>query len=204
MNPFLSLFPAMTLAALACVASAQGLPEPAAATRPPQFWASKNQLAPFGMSRAMTPDQVADQLAIKDAFERWGIAYDEGRLDVIRALFTRDAVYTVVNGQTAPPKELARAIGPDAIAGVVAQVLKQQADQRRHVVTNILADKTDASNATAIAYGSVTVAANGLKLGASVIYSAQLRREADGIWRFSRFVIAMDDYLGSQPVVPRP
>ena len=61
-------------------------------------------------------------------------------------------------------------------------------------MTNVVIDRLTANEATAIAYGIVTVAANGLSLGATVIYSAELRREADGVWRFSRFVIGMDDY----------
>ena len=40
----------------------------------------------------------------------------------------------------------------------------------------------------------MTIAADGLSLGATVIYSAELRKEEDGVWRFSKFVIGMDDY----------
>ncbi len=49
--------------------------------------------------------------------------------------------------------------------------------------------------AKALAYGVVTVAADGLTIGATVIYTTELRKEADGAWRFSRFVIGMDDYI---------
>ena len=45
----------------------------------------------------------------------------------------------------------------------------------------------------------MSVAADGLTLGASVLYVADLVREADGCWRFSYFYIGMDDYAGDRP-----
>ena len=63
-------------------------------------------------------------------------------------------------------------------------------------MTNIVIDRLSANEATTIAYGIVTIAADGLSLGATVIYSAELRKEADGVWRFSKFVIGMDEYAG--------
>jgi hypothetical protein len=200
MTPLLRLTVLHSLVLLAGSVIAQAAPASPEPSTPAQFWASNHgvinlrpPLSPF------TADQVADQLAIKDCFERWGIAYDEGRLEVIRSLFTEDGIYSVVTAQEAPPKEVAHAVGPQAIAALVEKVLKFQRDQRRHVITNILVNRTSPDAATAMAYGSVTVASNGLKMGASVIYTAELQRQPDGFWRFKRFVIGMDDYLGSRP-----
>jgi hypothetical protein len=49
----------------------------------------------------------------------------------------------------------------------------------------------------------VTIANDGLSLGATVIYSADLHKGSDGVWRFSRLVIGMDGYAGAPIVNPK-
>ena len=159
---------------------------------PPQHWATKVgwvDLQPNGV--AVESSSVLDRMLIHEAFYRWGIAWDEARLEVVRSLFTLQGELVITRGSDRPTS---RHVGPDVIAKYVDDASKVQADQRRHAMTNVVIDRLTANEATAIAYGIVTVAANGLSLGATVIYSAELRREADGVWRFSRFVIGMDDY----------
>ena len=159
---------------------------------PPQHWATKVgwvDLQPNGV--AVESSSVLDRMLIHEAFYRWGIAWDEARLEVVRSLFTLQGELVITRGSDRPTS---RHVGPDVIAKYVEDASKVQADQRRHAMTNVVIDRLTANEATAIAYGIVTVAANGLSLGATVIYSAELRREADGVWRFSRFVIGMDDY----------
>lgn len=173
----------------------------ASAGSPPQAWAHKSgivKLQPNGVHLAA--DDVRNRLLIQEAFARWGIAYDEGRLDVVRSLFTKDAVYEVTLGSATP---IARAVGPEEVVKNVSNSMQQQADQRRHAISNVVIDRLTRDEATAIAYGIVTVANDGLTLGATVIYSADLRREADGVWRFSKFIIGMDDYAGRLIVNPK-
>lgn len=172
-----------------------------AETSPKQAWAHSSgvvHLQPNGVSLAA--DDVKNRLLIQEAFARWGIAYDEARIDVVRSLFTKDARFEVTQGSAEP---IAKAMGVDAIVENVTGALKQQADQRRHAISNIVIDKLTKDEATAIAYGIVTIAADGLSLGATVIYSADLRREKDGVWRFSKFIIGMDDYAGKRIVNPK-
>jgi hypothetical protein len=174
----------------------------AGATAPRQAWATRDGLVSLQPSvPPMSAQEVVHRLAIKDCFERWGVAYDEARLDVVRALFTADGAYQVIDGTSTPSKTLVSVSGREAIVGVVQKALAGQSDQRRHAVTNILIDKLTDRAASAIAYGVVTVAANGLSVGASVVYSADLRLEQDGQWRFTRFVIGMDHYAGRRPDV---
>jgi hypothetical protein len=66
-------------------------------------------------------------------------------------------------------------------------------------MTNVLVESLAADTASAIAYGIVPVAADGLTLGATVIYVADLSREDDGCWRFSYFYIGLDNYAGQKP-----
>ncbi|MCX8494922.1 MAG: nuclear transport factor 2 family protein [Akkermansiaceae bacterium] len=162
------------------------------ASFPPQHWASKVgwiDLQANGVVLEST--NILDRMLIQEAFYRWGIAWDEARLDVVRSLFTMHGELVITRGSARPTS---RHVGPDVIAKYVDDASRVQADQRRHAMTNVVIDRLSATEATAIAYGIVTVAANGLSLGATVIYSAELRKEADGVWRFSRFVIGMDDY----------
>ena len=161
---------------------------------PPQNWASKAglvNLQPNG--KAETTSSVLDRLLIQEAFSRWGIAWDEARLDVVRSLFTKDGEVVITLGSAKPLTHLA---GPDAIAKYVEGASKVQLDQRRHAMTNIVIDRLTGDEATTIAYGVVTIAADGLSLGATVIYSGELRKESDGVWRFSKLVIGMDEYSG--------
>lgn len=161
---------------------------------PPQHWASKSglvQLLPNGKS--VTTTNVLDRLLIQETFYRWGIAWDEARLEVVRSLFTKDGELVITLGSDKP---LTHHVGPEAIVKYVEGASKVQADQRRHAMTNIVIDRMSTNEATTIAYGIVTIAADGLSLGATVIYSAELRKETDGVWRFSKFVIGMDEYAG--------
>ena len=60
-------------------------------TFPPQHWASKVgwvDLKPNGV--ALESSNVLDRLLIQEAFYRWGIAWDEARLEVVRSLFTKE------------------------------------------------------------------------------------------------------------------
>jgi hypothetical protein len=143
-------------------------------------------------------ENTLDRLLIQEAFSRWGIAYDEGQLDVVRSLFTKDAQFQAVLGSKEP---IDAATGVDQIVRSVQNAVTQQKDQRRHAISNVVIDKLTDNEATAIAYGIVIIANDGLTLGATVIYHGELKKEADGVWRFSKFIIGMDYYAGKQ-IVP--
>lgn len=189
-----SMCPKHALCALLLLAG----PAVSLAGTPPQAWAHKGgvvKLQPNGVRLAA--DDARNRLLVQEAFARWGIAYDEGQLEVVRSLFTPDADFQVLQGSAEP---IARAKGADEIVRTVQNSLQQQQDQRRHVLSNVVIDRLTKDGATASAYGIVTIANDGLSLGATVIYSADLRRGKDGVWRFSRFVIGMDDYAGRRIV----
>lgn len=161
---------------------------------PSQGWAHSTglvNLQPNG--EAVTTDNVLDRMLIQETFYRWGIAWDENKTDVIRSLFTKKGILEITLGSD---KRIARLVGTEAIVRYVEAALKIQADQRRHAMTNIVIDRMTSNEAISIAYGIVTIAADGLSLGATVIYSGELCKEVDGVWRFSKFVIGMDEYAG--------
>ncbi|MDC2950550.1 nuclear transport factor 2 family protein [Streptomyces heilongjiangensis] len=150
------------------------------------------QPADFGM------EALAARARIADAFSRFGIAYDEAQIDVIASCFTEDVVFEVAEGRAEP---FTRFEGRIEVRERLTRIIAEQGDQRRHLITNVIVDELDLAmgTAAAIAYGVVTVAADHLRLGASVIYDARLRREQDGCWRFSAFFIGMDAYEGVKP-----
>ncbi|MFT3866652.1 MAG: nuclear transport factor 2 family protein [Solirubrobacterales bacterium] len=167
------------------------------ATLPEQAWAHKTGKIDLGPQRPIpAASDPLDRLAIAEAFSRFGIAHDEARLDILATCFTADAVLEVVEGSAEP---LALMEGREAILAGIGSVITQQQDQRRHCMANVVIDRLDGEEARALAYGFVSVAADGLSLGASVVYSGDLRREADGAWRFTRFLIGMDNYAGQKP-----
>jgi len=168
------------------------------AGEPRQSWAHKDGVIDLKSNGAkIEAESAVNRLLIQEAFSRWGIAHDEAQLDVIRSLFTKDAKLIVLLGSKDP---IDSAEGQDEIVRTVGNSLQQQQDQRRHVITNIVIDRLTEKEASAVAYGIVAISKDGLSLGASVIYSADLRREADGVWRFSKFVIGMDHYAGQKIV----
>jgi len=168
-------------------------------TQPRQAWAHRDGKIDMRPLEAAdwSPQAVAARLQIQEAFCRFGTAHDEARADVVGSCFTEDAVFEVAQGQAEP---FVHYQGRAEIIRRITGIVAEQADQRRHCITNVLVDKLTADTASAIAYGIVPVAADGLTLGATVIYVADLVREqADGCWRFSYFYIGMDNYAGQKP-----
>ena len=166
--------------------------------QPRQAWAHRDKKIDMRPLAAADwcPEAVAARLQIQEAFCRFGIAHDEARADVVGSCFTEGAVFEVAQGQAKP---FVRYQGRAEIIRRISAIVAEQADQRRHCVTNVLVESLTADTASAIAYGIVPVAADGLTLGATVLYVADLVREDDGCWRFSYFYIGMDNYAGQKP-----
>jgi hypothetical protein len=107
--------------------------------RPRRHWARLDGHLTLQPNRTLVaPGALADRLAVRECFERWGIAFDEGCIDVMESLFTSDGVYTVVIAGGERSVQIDHAVGPQEIGERVAQVLAAQQDQRRHFVSNVL------------------------------------------------------------------
>ncbi|HWT30914.1 MAG TPA: hypothetical protein VN240_07795, partial [Propylenella sp.] len=69
---------------------------PAAANAAPgptrQGWAHQDKVVDIQPNRRGDPSEAIDRLMIQEVFSRWGIAFDEGRADVIASLFESDGV----------------------------------------------------------------------------------------------------------------
>ncbi|SPJ26047.1 nuclear transport factor 2 family protein [Palleronia abyssalis] len=168
----------------------------AAQTFPPQHWAGESGLLSLGENGQvdLSAADPMDILRIEEAFIRWGLYYDEGRSDLLPSLFTESGEMVATLGSAEP---IATFTGPEEIGGYVDATLEQQGDQRRHSITNFLVQEISESEASAMAYGIVMVAADGLSVGSSVVYTGDLTKGDDGVWKFERLTIAIDDYAGN-------
>jgi hypothetical protein len=168
---------------------------------PQQAWAHREGLVRMRPLEAAswTPGAVTARLQIAETFYRFAIGHDESRIDVLRSCFAADGVLEVAQGHAEP---FTTHRGRQVIGDALAHIIGQQDDQRRHLISNIVVEHLGAASARALAYGLVSAVGPGygLRLGASVIYVADLAREADGCWRFTRFFIGMDAYAGDKPV----
>lgn len=179
------------------VSAAETTDKKPVANAPRQNWATTDGVVSMQPAKPIPSPDVADQMMIANAFGGWGIAYDEGRLEVVRSLFTDNGRLEVLKGSGKPIEVVE---GADAIVAAVKRDRANQNDQRRHLISNTLVEKLSSDSATAIAYSVVTVASdNDLYLGASVIYRGDLKRQPDGTWRFERLVIGMDAYKRPAP-----
>ena len=183
----------MTTAAAALLALT--LPALAEGTFPPQHWASASgivEVQPNG--GAWENASAVDALRVQEAFNRWAIFYDEGRTDLLPSLFTEDGKVISVLGSADP---IAENQGYEAIAAYVDGSLEAQLDQRRHAMSNFLIDELTETTAKATAYGTVIKAADGLSVGALVLYTGDLVKGEDGVWKFQTLTIGIDDYAGN-------
>lgn len=186
----------VALAAICVLAQLTG-PTAADAGAPQQGWAES-----AGLNGLVIRDKghdlgdISDRMQIVELLARWGIAYDEARADLVADLFTTDASLTALAG----PQRIEEVHGRNAIVASVRNASRRQGDQRRHLISNIVINELHAGEADVNAYGLVGVAGDSVVLGATVFYRAHARKDPDGVWRFSKFTIGVDQYSnGSAP-----
>lgn len=166
---------------------------PRRVNEPRQGWAHLDGIVALRNNQPVVPDQALDRLMIAECFSRWGIAWDEGCLDVIDSLFVKNGELVILEGTAEP---LAQLTGSEQILSHVNKSRAVQADQRRHAISNVVVEQLDASRATALAYGLVSTVQSGqMILAATVIYRAELVKDVVKGWQFETFIIAMDAYL---------
>ena len=163
--------------------------------RPRQGWAhldGKVDLRPL-QPAAWDVDALAARAQIADVFYRFGVAWDEARVDVLCTCFTDEGLLECSEGDAQP---ILSVRGHDAMREILSEQLTIQADQRRHLFSNVMVEELDLDQgvAKALAQSVVTATGDTLQLAAAAIYTADLRREPDGCWRFVSFFIGMDRY----------
>ena len=133
--------------------------------------------------------KTEDILAIQALLARSAYALDERHLDMLEDTFSQDATLVIdiagVDGDV-------RFAGRDAIMDLMRNSMAEQADQRRHVITNLFFEKTDADHATVICNLTITSVEQGsIRLVTSGLYRDNVARE-DGQWRIQGRRIELD------------
>ncbi|HWH25629.1 MAG TPA: nuclear transport factor 2 family protein [Pseudolysinimonas sp.] len=131
--------------------------------------------------------QLADRLMVTETVSRYGIAYDERRLDVLESLMTETAAFSYRFGEGAPVGYTGRA----AVIAWLEDVMTSQADQRRHLMSNILVERLTASEATVIAYTAIFGIEHEAKLITTGVYAFELVKH-DNRWLIAEGIDALD------------
>lgn len=130
-----------------------------------------------------------DKLAILDVLSRSAYAYDERKLDLLKACFTSEASFVIRIAGVAEP------IGPfdgiETIMGLYQGSLDAQTDVRRHVLSNAFFQSDDAEP---VVISNLTLFAteNGeARLLCTGIYTDQMKR-TDAGWCIHRRQLDLD------------
>lgn len=133
----------------------------------------------------------------QQAINRYGWAFDERREDVLRGIFTEDAVWeaSVMNETPVGPFE-----GRDAVLGWLSRFWTVQRDQRRHAFSNFIVEDFDGDEMTALCYlqlfGSTRAASRFEVAGFSRVRLVR----AGPRWAIARYTAGFDAPFWPMPV----
>jgi ketosteroid isomerase-like protein len=127
---------------------------------------------------------------IENVLNRYSIAYDDNDMTEMADTFADEAVLTmrIGGGDLIGPFE-----GKEAVMKLMVDSLASQSDQRRHVTTNMAVRSEDGSTAKVSSYLTLISVKDGTAtLLSTARYDDELRKEADGGWRFTKRHIELD------------
>ena len=134
--------------------------------------------------------EVADRLAIINLFGAYAYTYDENRLDEFRALFTEAPQLGLLHEGA----ELSQDI--DTVMSLLAirkAKFKAEKNQRRHALNSFWFSGQTASEASGRCYVQVFAIKDGGPPTPDLTGCYEFTAvKQDGVWRFSRWVVAMD------------
>ncbi|MEB3371732.1 nuclear transport factor 2 family protein [Saccharopolyspora mangrovi] len=134
--------------------------------------------------------QELDRAHVIDTLHRYGFAYDERRLEVLRGCFTDDAEFL---GSVAGKTDIGPFRGWPAIAEFLEGHMTVQNDQRRHMLVSDIVEDLDASTASTVSYLMLTSSSDGaVHVVTSGFYRCDLHKGEDGVWRIARLFAGFD------------
>jgi hypothetical protein len=139
---------------------------------------------------AADPGSAVDRLLIAERIARYGWSYDERDRDGLGECFTADGVW---EGQIMGTQAVGPFTGRAAIVEFLTGFWDEQADQRRHVFTNVVVDRLDGDHASAQAYLQLLASADA-RTGTETAgpYRFDVVRDSDGVWRLARLAAGFD------------
>jgi hypothetical protein len=148
---------------------------------PDPAWASNSRHVEL---KAMTvADSGADRALIAERIFRYGWAYDERNAELLGDCFTPNGVWegSIMGQQSVGPFE-----GRESIVEFLASFWTIQADQRRHIFSNVVIDQLDSDEAVAQAYLILTESSDSAMTPVTTgPYRFHFTKESD-IWRITR------------------
>jgi hypothetical protein len=134
--------------------------------------------------KAMTStDPGADRALVAERIYRYGWAYDERNPELLGDCFTRDGVW---EGSIMGQKSVGPFEGRESIVEFLSSFWTIQADQRRHIFSNVIIDKIDSDEAVAQAYLILTASSDSVMTPVTTgPYRFHFAKESD-IWRIIR------------------
>ena len=130
---------------------------------------------------------MTDRIAIERLLNTYSLAYDSRDLETMDSCFTADAVFSMqVAGQ-----EPVSFDGRDTIMKLMTDSMASQADQRRHINSNLLVSEEDGVVRTTSYLTLVATEANQIQLLSSGVYRNEIVEDG-GALRFRRLHLDLD------------
>jgi hypothetical protein len=117
--------------------------------RPVPAWAHSSRIVDLGPADVWGAIPALLVAEAQQCVNRYGWAFDERRENVLREVFTEDAVWEASVMDETPVGPF---VGQDAIVTWLSRFWTIQKDQRRHVFTNFIVDKNADDRMTAYCY----------------------------------------------------
>jgi hypothetical protein len=154
-------------------------------------WATTDKVVSLrGPAASNTGLDPLDRILAGETLYRFAFAYDEQQPEALADCFTADAV---LSATTAGVHDFGTYTGREDVVGWLSAYWGRTTDQRRHIVTNVTVDAQEATSARVTAMLLVTAAEDAtFRPVTAGLYVADLVKEADGVWRMSRFTLGFD------------
>ena len=132
---------------------------------------------------------LRDRLAIEQVIMSYGWCIDEKQFDVLRDLLTEDMAFTGCIASVAPFDPL---VGREVFVPWLEAFMATREDQLRHNLGNIVVTEQTATDATAVAYLTLTSSTvEGARILATAFYRLALIKRGD-FWQISAMYGAFD------------
>jgi hypothetical protein len=133
---------------------------------------------------------AADRLAMINLFGAYAHTYDDNRLDEFRALFTDAPELGLMHEGTELSGDIDNVM---SLLAVRKAKFQAEHNQRRHALNSLWFSSQSATEATGRCYVQVFAVKDGGPPSVGLTGSYEFAAvKQDGAWRFSRWVVAMD------------
>ncbi|HKU31341.1 MAG TPA: nuclear transport factor 2 family protein [Arthrobacter sp.] len=130
---------------------------------------------------------LADRAMIQETAARYAVAYDEGRLDVIKSLMTESTVFSNRVGEG----ETSSQVGRPVVLKWLGEVMQSQSDQRRHLLGSLVIERLTADEATVVTYTAIYGIEREAKLVTTGMYIFKMVKH-DCRWLIDDTLVALD------------